>query len=103
MPSTSSVPANTLTLLKPWVPIRVAIPVFSFSRSSKLVVLLASNVKALALFSTTVSLALPPLTTLLSTAPSLRVSVSSPSHKSMVPEPDTVPDTVMASLPSPQP
>ncbi|MNT69834.1 hypothetical protein D3C72_2081760 [compost metagenome] len=87
------------------MPARVATPTLSLVRNSKLVVLLLSNVIAAALFNTTVSPApfAPPSMTLFSTAPSLRVSVSSPPHRSMEPLPLTVPDTLIVSLPAPQP
>ena len=57
-----------------------------------------------ALLSTTVSaVPAPPLIALFRTAPSLIASVSSPPHRSMVPVPDTVPDTVIVSACAPQP
>ncbi|MNR68759.1 hypothetical protein D3C85_1935210 [compost metagenome] len=54
------------------------------------------------MFNTTVSPApfAPPSMTLFSTAPSLRVSVSSPAARSMVPLPLTVPDRLKLSLPA---
>ncbi|MNE61385.1 hypothetical protein D3C80_1565950 [compost metagenome] len=54
----------------------------------------------------TVSVPFPPLSALTRPdrfAPSFRISVSSPSHRSMVPLPVTVPPTVIVSLPVPQP
>ncbi|MNN88854.1 hypothetical protein D3C81_2065900 [compost metagenome] len=67
-----------------------------------MIVLPALKLSALALFSTTVSPApcAPPSMTLFSAAPSLRVSVSSPAARSMVPLPLTVPDTSTLSLPA---
>ncbi|MNN58407.1 hypothetical protein D3C81_1734550 [compost metagenome] len=106
VPSTSRVPAlSAVPPEKVLVPTRVATPTLSLVRNSKLVVWRPSSVIAATLFNTTVSPApfAPPSMTLFSTAPSLRVNVSSPPHRSMAPLPLTVPDTLIVSLPAPQP